>query len=192
MLGNPKPKYKLPDPDTYIAWLISLVDVGTQTSTGKFGVKTDRKIRLTWELCGTQASTDDLRPLTISQEYTWSLKETSNLYKLVKPWIGKNPGSNFMLESLFDVPAQVNVVHSDGPTTYANIGTIMPLPKGTKPPERVNTPFVFDMDDLRTSVMDFLKLPEWLRNKILKSPEGKAKFAAEGDGTPEIAEDLPF
>lgn len=195
MRATPKPKqdFKLPDPDTYIVWLDSLVDVGTQTTTGKFGTKEQRKLRLTWELCGTHTSQEDPRPLTISQEYTWDMGEKSNLYKTVKPWIGKTPDRNYDLEELFKHPAQVSIIHNQvGEKTYANVSTIMPLPKGTKPPERVNAPFVFDMEDQRTGVMDFLKLPEWLRNKILKSPEGKAKFAAESDGTPDIDSSIPF
>lgn len=194
MKGTPKPKpdYKIPDPDTYIVWLDSLADVGTQTTTGKFGTKEQRKLRLTWELCGTRTSPDDPRPLTISQEYTWDMSEKSNLYKIVKPWIGKTPDRNYDLDDLFNHPAQVSIIHNQvGEKTYANVSTIMPLPKGSTPPARVNAPFVFDMEDRRTTMADFLKLPEWLRNKILKSPEG-ARFAAESDGTPEIAEDIPF
>ena len=156
-------------------------------------MKSQRKIRLTWELCGTETSPEDKRPLTIGAEYTWDMGDKSNLYKLVKPWIAKTPDRSFDLEELFRHPAQVSVEHNVvGEKVYANIASIMPLPKGSKPPERVNKPLVFDMDDSRTTVMEFLALPEWIRTKILKSPEGQAKFAANANGTPDIDPDLSF
>jgi len=199
MRASPKPNttYKNPDPGIYIVWLISLIDMGTQTSTGKFGTKSQRKIRLIWELCDTETSEEDKRPLTIGQEYTWDFGEKANLFKLVKPWIAKTPDRSFDLTELFNHPAQVSVEHNQvGEKTYANIGSIMPLPKGSKPPKRVNDFTVFDMDDSRTNVMQFLALPEWIRTKILKSPEGQAKFAADSNGTPDINQtastDIPF
>ena len=183
--------YKLPDAGTVLVWLDSLVDLGTHTTTFKDQTKDQRKIRLTWEIIGTETSEEDKRPLPISALYTWDMGEKSNLYKLIKPWLGKNPDRNMDLEDLFKVPGMASIVHNQvGEKTYANVSGILPVMKGTKVPDRVNKPMVFDMDDSRTTVVHFLGLPEYMRKKILESPEGKAKFQPEGNGTPDIAHDL--
>jgi len=198
MKASPKPvnTYKLPDAGTVLVWLDSLVDMGTHTTTFKDQTKEQRKIRLTWEIIGTETSSEDKRPLTISQLYTWDMGEKSNLYKLIKPWLGKNPDRSMDLEELFKIPGMASIVHSQsGEKTYANVSGILPVMKGTKVPDRVNKPMVFDMDDSRTSVMDFLALPDYMKKKIMESPEGKARFGVEGNGTPDLShndEDVPF
>lgn len=170
--------------------------MGTHTTTFKDQSKDQRKIRLTWEICGTETSAEDKRPLTISQLYTWDMGEKSNLYKLIKPWLGKNPDRSMDLEELFKVPGMASIVHSQsGEKTYANVSGILPVMKGTVVPPRVNKPMVFDMDDSRTTVTDFLALPDYMKKKIMESPEGKARFGVEGNGTPDLRqndEDLPF
>lgn len=197
MRASPKPvnTYTLPPADTYLVWLDSLVDMGTHTSTGQYA-KEQRKIRLTWELCGTEVSAEGKRPLSITQLYTWDMSEKSNLYKLIKPWLGKNPDRSMDLEELFKIPGMASVVHNtQGEKTYANITGVLPVMKGTTVPPRVNKPMVFDMEDSRTTVMDFLALPDYMKKKIMESPEGKARFGVEGNGTPDIHhndEDLPF
>lgn len=117
---------------------------------------------------------------------------------MVKSWTGKEPTDSFDLESLYQVPCQLNIIHAKvGEKTYANISTIMPLPKGTKVDQRVNETFTFDLDEQRCNALMFLQLPEYLRTMILKSPEGHAKFAADATGTPDIEskyddQDVPF
>jgi hypothetical protein len=72
----------------------------------------------------------------------------------------------------------------------------MPLPKGTKVDQRVNETFTFDMGEQRCDALMFLQLPTFLRDKIMKSPEGHAKFSADSTGTPDINayddESVPF
>jgi len=193
--ATPKPKteYKIADEGVSLAWLISLVDLGTQTSEYQGQTKNQRKLRFTWELCGSQVGPDDPRPVTISQNFTWSFHDKAKLRSVVKSWTGKEPTDSFDLESLYQVPCQLNIIHAKvGEKTYANISTIMPLPKGTKVDQRVNETFTFDLDEQRCNALMFLQLPEYLRTMILKSPEGHAKFAADATGTPDIDADVPF
>ena len=198
MRANPKPKveYKLPDEGVSLAWLYSLIDLGTQTIEFKGEKKQSHKLRLTWELCGTKVSEEDPRPVSISREFTWSFHDKAALRAVIKSWIGKEPTDSFDLESLYNHPCQLNIIHqksNDGSKTYANIGTIMPLPKGTKVDQRVNETFTFDMGEQRCDALMFLQLPTFLRDKIMKSPEGHAKFAADSTGTPDIdADPCPF
>ena len=197
MKANPKPRVtcKIPDEGVALAWLYSIVDLGTQTTTYKGEEKHQRKLRFTWELCDTKVSDEDPRPVSISQEYTWSFHEKSKLRLITKSWTGKEPGDSFDLEELYKHPCQLSIVHTkSGEKTYANIGAIMPIPKGMKVTPRQNPTITFDIDDQRCNALEFLKLPDFIKAKILKSPEGRAKFEVEDTGAPDPVsdEDIPF
>ena len=56
--GNFKPV----PPGSYVARCISVIDLGTQVSNGKFGEKAAHKVRLSWEVFGDD---DDGPQLTV-------------------------------------------------------------------------------------------------------------------------------
>jgi hypothetical protein len=99
--------------------------------------KTQHKIRIVWQIDEVKA---DNKPYTVSKRYTNSLHEKATLRKDLESWRGVPFTTveleGFDLEVLLSVPAMLNVIHNkkDG-ETYANVSTIMRLPKTMEAPK---------------------------------------------------------
>lgn len=153
-----------------VARCVWMIDLGTHHNP-KFD-KTEHKVLVSWEVPGELM--DDGRPFFISNRYTVSLHEKANLRKDLESWRGKTftdaELEGFDLRNVLDVPCYINVIHneSDG-KTYANIASIMPLPKEMKCPAAVNDIVAFDIDDYTSEQLN--ALPEWIQTVINKSDE---------------------
>lgn len=200
--GNFKPV----PPGSYVARCISVIDLGTQTSVGKFGEKAAHKVRLSWEVFGDDDDGQPLTvgdmPMTVSKEYTVSLHEKAALRRDLAAWRGRDftddERKGFDIDKLLGVYALINVTHDTGGNgkTYANVAGIAPVPKAmaaAKPPG-VHPLTRFDLDAPDMDV--FGALPEWLQKRIEAAPEwghkpaGGAPVSANGaDG---IDDDVPF
>jgi hypothetical protein len=80
--------------------------------------------------------------------------------------------NGFSLENVLGAPGMLSVIHKpskDGTKVYANVGSVVALPKGMSCPQPVNPAVKFDIGDFNETV--FNSLPEWLRAKILLSKE---------------------
>ena len=103
----------------------------------------------------------DGRPFSISKEYTASIGEKANLRKDLEAWRGRPFSSeelrNFSLENVLGAPCLLGVVHKpskDGAKVYANVGSIMALPKGMPSPELVNPAVKFDIGTFDQKVFE--------------------------------------
>ena len=111
-----------------------VADLGLQQTN--FGMKD--QVRIYWMLA---EKMEDGRPFLITRTYTASLNEKSNLRKDLEAWrnapFKEEELGGFDLEKLIGVPALVQVAHreSKNGNIYANIQSIMLLPKNMKPPE---------------------------------------------------------
>lgn len=190
---------------SYVARCISVIDLGTQTSVGKYGEKSAHKVRLSWEVFGEdedgQALVVNDMPMTVSKEYTVSLHEKAALRKDLAAWRGRDftddERRGFDIDKLLGVYALLNVTHDVGSNgkTYANVAGISPLPKSlaaTKPAGvHALTRFDIDAPDMKV----FGDLPEWLQKRIKAAPEfthpatATATVTAEGD---DDDDDVPF
>lgn len=68
----------------------------------------------------------------------------------------------------------VNITHKqskDGSKTYAEIGSISPMPKGLVCPPQINQSFIFTYDNFDST--KFSTLPDYLKNKMINSDEYK-------------------
>ena len=163
------------------ARLIRLVDCGSQYSE-KFK-KSSRKVRATFELVDAKHIFDEDKgeqPFLIDREYTLSIGKRSNFRKDLDSWRGtkltKAEAEDFDPDELLNSVGQVQVVHvssADGEETYANIQTLVALPKGTKVSEPENEVFSFWLEDKLDSSR-FDEFPEFIQDKIANSPEYKA------------------
>ena len=124
----------------YHAVCFDVWDIGNQriSYNGKELIK--HKIIVGWELAETIESDDEFngQRYRIYKRYTHSLNNKSNLCKDLTSWRGK-PFTNeekkgFDIEKLIGTNCLINIIHNerDG-KTYANITTVSPLIKGTKP-----------------------------------------------------------
>ena len=165
---------------TFAARCYQIIDLGHQTTSFEGEVKVVPQVRITWELSELMA---DGRPFSISREYTATFGPKGNLRKMLEAWRGRpftqEELGGFSLENVLGAPCLIGVVHKpskDGTKVYANVNSVMALPKGMTCPDAVNPAVKFDIGTFDEEV--FNKLPDWLRSKILMSKE------MEENGTP--------
>lgn len=178
----------IPPTGAHPATCYSIIDIGTQTKNfpGKPS-KTIPCLMIIWEFPNLPKEVFDEakgpQPLVISQEYTVSLSEKSNLYKDLQNWRGVPPVDLEKELPLFiGQSCLINVIHnksSDGTKTYANISGIMRLPQGMPVQPRSNPTIFFNLDNY--SHVEFMKVPEWIRKKIMASQEWPAIIAKFGN-----------
>ena len=200
--------FKRIPPGVYVGRCYSLIDLGTQTETGKFGVTSAHKIRIQWELFGDDDEGNPLTidvdgkemPLTISKKYTVSLHEKANLRKELAAWRGKDftedEAKAFDISKLVGHYCMINIVHSDtNGKIYANVAGISPLPSALKnqKPAPVHDNFMFDLDDPDMEL--FATFYDKLQETIKASPEwaaSRGREMATPGGFPEADDPIPF
>lgn len=139
---------------THSAVCIDVVDMGILKVTFGGKEKAQHKIRIVWQI---DELRDDGNPHNVSKRYTLSLHEKASLRKDLESWRGRafNDGelAGFDLEDLLSAPALLNVVHAvkDG-QTYANVTSIMKLPKMMEAPRPVNYTRVCDRETTNGAV----------------------------------------
>ena len=123
-------------PGQHSAVCVDIVDMGLlEVKFGKEAPKSQHKIRIVWQVEEVMA---DNRPFIVQRRYTLSLHEKATLRKDLESWRGKQFTAEelegFDLEVLLGIPCLLNVIQEkkDG-STYANVASIMRLPKVMTP-----------------------------------------------------------
>ena len=178
--------FKRVPPGAYIGRCFSLIDLGTQLSSGQFGEKLQHKIRIGWELFGDDEQGVPLTvvvngremPMTISKSYTMSLHEKASLRKDLAAWRGKDftevEAKGFDVSKLLGAYCMVNATQSEtNGKTYTNVAGLTPLPGALKnvKPAPVHELVVFDLDVPDVAVL--AGFHEKLQDAIKSSPEWK-------------------
>jgi len=197
----------------YIGRCYSLIDLGTQTSTGQFGEKSQHKLRIGWELFGEdddgQPLTVDvdgrMMPMTISKSYTVSLHEKAGLRKDLQAWRGREftdeEAKAFDVSKLLGAYCMVNVTTSEtNGKTYSNVAGLTPLPGALKnvKPAAVHAIVSFDLD--APDMEMFASFHEKLQDAIKRAPEwarqgGRQQqqpATAGSSGFDDMDSDIPF
>jgi hypothetical protein len=162
----------------------SLIDLGTQLSSGQYGEKLQHKIRVAWELFGEDEEGKPLTvefdgkemPMTISKSYTLSLNEKSSLRKDLQSWRGREftdeEAKGFDISKLIGAYCMVNVTTSEtNGKTYSNVANLTPLPTALKAnkPAPIHEIVTFDLDNPDWAVFD--SFHDKLKDAIKRSPE---------------------
>lgn len=162
------------EPNTYIARCYSMVHIGTVEYDWMGEKKQANKVRITFELpTETKVFKEEEgpKPLVISGEYSLSLGKKAKFRPLLENWRGKpfteDEAADFDVSKLVGVPAMISVIVND--KGYAEIGSIVKLPKGTECPPQVNPSQILDYDNWDEE--QFKKLPEFIQKKIMSSVE---------------------
>lgn len=170
----------------YIGRCYSLIDLGTQTTSGQFGEKSQHKLRIGWELFGEDENGSPLTvevdgqqmPMTISKSYTVSLHEKAGLRKDLQAWRGREfteeEAKAFDVSKLLGAYCMVNVTTSEtNGKTYSNVAGLTPLPGALKnaKPQPVHDVVIFNLDSPDMAV--FASFHEKLQEAIKRSPEWK-------------------
>lgn len=186
----------------HLAVCYAVYDIGHQWNP-KFN-KMEQKIVVIWELPQERIDVDrDGKkvnlPRAISNRYTTSLGEKANLRKDLESWRGKkfteDELKGFDISKLLGVGCQLNVIHTEkNGSKYANIATIIPLPKGVKAPKTENERVSYDIE--RDGHVLPKTCPEWVQKLIMASQEWQKKTdAPEGEEVGEleiVEENIPF
>jgi hypothetical protein len=157
----------------HVAVCYSLIDLGVHHN--KTYDKKQHKIMLTWELPDERIETEEgLKPRVISQQYTNTLSEKATLRQHLEAWRGRvfteEERKGFLVEKVLKTGCQLQIIHEEkNGKVYANIKSIMSLPKGVKAPALENAVINFDMEDgnLERINAEMGKLHEW-QQKIIK------------------------
>lgn len=176
--GDQKQKYPILEAGGYIARCYAIIDIGEQYSP--MFSKSSRKVTFIWEIPSETIDVDgEQKPRAISETYTLSLGEKSNMRKMLENWRGRaftaGELEGFDLEKVLGVACMLNVIHKQKQNgeTFAAIGSVSKLPKGMGAPELVNPAVLFSLDD--ANALDKMKeLPEWIQNRIRESATYKA------------------
>jgi hypothetical protein len=176
---NSQPKELIPA-GNYIARCYQMIQIGHVKEVILGEVKTLNKVRIGWELpTETKEFTTGKgeQPFVISEEYTLSMHEKSNLRKVLASWRGKDfsveEAGSFDITKLLGVPCMLNIIHrpgkSDPSRMYQKIGSVSPLAKGIVCPPQVNKTTVLQYDNFDHNL--FASLPDFIKDKIKNSEE---------------------
>lgn len=165
---------------TYIGICVGVIDLGTQYNE-KFK-KYTQKVMLIWEIPSETVEVDgEQKPRWQSKEYNATLNEKGNLAKDLTSWRGKSltqeeSEEGLDLQMMLGRCAMLSItVEEKDSGTYNRIGGIMGLPAGVPQPTTESELLSFDMDEWDDKVLE--ALPDWIREKIMRSSEYQEKHA---------------
>ena len=169
----------------YTGICVGVVDLGEQHNQ-KFN-KYQYKILFIFEIVDEFVDVDgEQKPRWLSKEFTASSNQKSNLYQVLTSWIGRAL-TDEELENGFDVSTmlkagcQLQVLQEDKDgRSYNVIQAIIGLPKGAKVSEPISDIVLFDMDHEDAPEV-FETLPDWMKDKIMKSTTWAQKNANSED-----------
>lgn len=169
---------------TYTATCYMLVDLGLQHNE-RYG-NSSRKVLIGWEIADEYVEVDGKKePRIFSTRYTASLNEKAILRRDLAAWRGRDfteaELEEFNLCNILDAPCLINIIHKEGGNgkTYANLASIMKLPKGMPAPVATLPKVVYDIDE--NDPADVEKLPEWIATTIRSSESYQARLMAGAD-----------
>ena len=200
--GNQKKReYENPKVGLHAARIYKIADLGTQTE--KYSDKpetTSRRMVVWWELAQTMA---DGRPFSVYLEYNQFLaSEKSKLRGHLKSWTGKDITKEIIKSfdpkvMMLGKACMVNLVLNAN--NKVKVDGLLAIPDGLPKPALVNSPAFFDLDAFDQATFD--GLPNWIRAKIIVSPEyrllhgdtGAEKYGHDDAPPPSTEEDdIPF
>ena len=170
---------------TYAAVCYMLVDLGLQYNKN-YG-NSSRKVLIGWEIADEYVEVDgEKKPRVFSARYTASLNEKAVLRKDLAAWRGRAfteaELSEFNLCNIVGAPCMIQIIHNESSNgkTYANLASIMKLPKGMAVPQMTLEPIIYDIDESVPADVD--KLPEWIATTIKSSESYQQRLRAESGG----------
>lgn len=185
---------------THIGICVLVADLGIQGG-GKF--KPSQKVYLRWELPNEVTEWTDRDgnkksgPMIIGREYTLSLSEKANLRADLESWRGRlfteQELKGFDIVNVLGKACMLGVVHNEkGGKVYANVASVMGLPKGTTVPGPHNKPTWYSPAEHDAGVYE--SLPEWIRDKIANRIRDDVAPTTNGSSTggDDYNDDIPF
>ena len=169
-----RPKLPPVEPSVYIAVCVYSIDLGEQLCEYKDKTKSyNNQVRLGFELIGETVEIDGKQePRVLSRTLNFTQSKNGGLRKFVQSWLGKTFTDDEFREldtnDLVGTPAQLSVVLNES-GEYANIDTIMQLPRGMAAPSPASALIRYDMEPWDDAA--FAALPDWAQEMIKKSTQ---------------------
>ncbi len=186
---------------SYAAVCYMLVDIGLQNS--EYYGNSSRKVVIGWEIADEFVEIDgEKKPRVFSARYTASLNEKAILRRDLAAWRGKDfteaELSQFNLRNIVGAPCLIQIIHkkSANGKTYANLASVMKLPKGMVAPKGTLDTIVYDIDESDPADVD--KLPEWIANQVKSSESYQQRIREASGGVAKVSDfddadgELPF
>src|SRR5215813_2272915 len=150
------PNYTPAPAGTHAAVCIDVVDLGELKVEFGGKAKMQHKLRIVWQI---DACREDGKPFYVSKRYTSSLHEKASLRKDLESWRGgaftAQELEGFDLENLLSIPCLLNIIHEKkNGQTYANVASIMRLPKSMAAPSPLDYVRVCDREPTEASSVD--------------------------------------
>lgn len=184
---------KLPE-GVHMAVCDMVVNLGDQLTTYQGQSKVKPKVYIRFQVPAERVEINgEDKPMVAGSQYTLSLHENAALRSHLQSWRGKaftpEELEGFDISKLLGVPCQINVVYNEsGGKTYANIETIMALPKGAEKPVLEGEPVLYVNETETPGVLE--TLPQWMQKKIGEAtPASPPPPAAAGN---DFEDDIPF
>jgi hypothetical protein len=126
------PKYELAPTGLHPAVCVDVVDLGECESTWNGKTTMKHKLQVRWQL---ETNNEEGYRFLVTKRYTASLHPNAALRQDLASWRSRDftpeELEQFDVEKLIGVPCQLNLTHNDvNGTTYTNISTIVPAPRG--------------------------------------------------------------
>lgn len=188
---------------SYAAVCYMLVDLGLQYNE-RYG-NSSRKVIIGWEIADEYIEVDgEQKPRVFSARYTASLNEKAILRRDLAAWRGREfteaELSEFNLCNIIGAPCLIQIIHKEASNgkIYANLASIMKLPKGMPAPKKTLEPVVYDIDESPVSDVD--KLPEWIAKTVKASESYQQRLREDSGGAASVSDfveteddgELPF
>lgn len=200
--GNDGGEFARPEPGTYLARCVRVIDLGTQQGEYAGKPTEKRQIVIMWELPTELVPTGEFegQPFLVSKFYTASLNEKANLRHDLMNWRGREFTTveldGFELGNILGVPCLITITETDNGKQKVT-GVTAP-PKGTKVPKQVNPSLMFSLEPEEFDGVIYEGLSDWFKETIAKSPEYNELVynvgPREGAGDDEFmnGDDIPF
>lgn len=200
----------------HLARCYQVIDLGTQKEEYQGEVKFLRKIRIDWEIHGTDDDGNSIkmkdgRPFSVKKEYTRTWADTGNLKKDLQSWRNKpftpEEQNKFEIDNIVNAWCMLNVTQSTSKKgkIYSKIIGVSPVPSVIKQagfPPAVNQNVIFDFNDPKMDM--FNKINKYVQQTIKESPQWERlpqslkDLAITSDSAPEASiaddtdSDIPF
>lgn len=203
------------DAGVYQAVCTAVIDLGTQQPRNpKYRAR--QEVLFIWELCDERVEYEKdgekhsfMRTVRATYPLYFGGSKPSKLRSMLESWRSRpftaEELDGFDLKNVLGVNCLITVVHNVTPTgTYANVGSVSPLMKGSAKRNPEAHPLYFTLSDIAdgAALVWPPTMPEWVRGEIMKSAEYLVRFDGvagndnghdQHDGDPGIQDDdIPF
>jgi len=195
--GSDNGDFQRPDPGTYLARCVRIVDIGTQYGEYQGKPNARRQIVMVWELPTELIETGDYagQPSTVSKFYTLSLNEKATLRHDLENWRTKaftaDELAGFDMANVLGVPCMVTLTPTE--SGKIKVSGVTAPPKGTKVPKQITPSVMFSLEPDEFDAAIYAGLSEWFRETIAKTPEYQALTGHQHDeaGRPQDPDGAP-